>query len=72
MNDVHFQVDDAGRRFQSLHPNQLVPVLSVPRRASQLLSFFIIFALGAIGFAVQYSMFKDRRTYSRTSPAKPA
>lgn len=48
----------------------LFPALSLPRRASQLLSLLIIFALGAIGFAVQYSMFKDRRTYSTPAPAK--
>jgi hypothetical protein len=50
----------------------LFPALSLPRRASQLLSLLIIFALGAIGFAAQYSMFKDRRTYSQISTTKPA
>lgn len=50
----------------------LFPALSLPQRASQLLSMLIVFALGAIGFAVQYSLFKDRRTYSQSSPAKAA
>jgi hypothetical protein len=40
-----------------------IPALAFGGRAN-LLDFVIMLALGACGFAVQYGMFKERRTYS--------
>jgi hypothetical protein len=42
----------------------LIPALSFRRPAAGWLVVAAMVVLGAIGFAVQYGMFKDRRTYS--------
>jgi hypothetical protein len=47
----------------------LMPTLAFRRGAAYLPLIAIIIILGAIGFAVQYGMFKDRRTYSRVPEA---
>lgn len=47
----------------------LIPALAFRRGAFGWLVVAGIAVLGAIGFAVQYGMFKDRRTYSQTRPA---
>jgi len=41
-----------------------VPVLVIRRGEANYLDLLIIVVLGGFGFAVQYGMFKDRRTYS--------
>lgn len=41
----------------------LIPALAFRRGASNFLALALIFVLGALGFLVQYGMFKDRRTY---------
>ncbi len=48
----------------------LLPVPFFRRGEANLLAFLAIVVLGAVGFAVQYGMFKDRRTYSETPPAR--
>ncbi|MCL6622035.1 MAG: DUF4203 domain-containing protein [Syntrophobacterales bacterium] len=45
----------------------LVPSLAVRRGPSAWLWVAAVAVLAAVGFAVQYGMFKDRRTYSRNS-----
>jgi hypothetical protein len=44
----------------------LMPALAFRRGAANIATVLAIVVLGAIGFAVQYGMFKDRRTYSKT------
>jgi hypothetical protein len=48
----------------------LIPVLAVRRGAASWLAVLAIMVIGAIGFAVQYGRFKDRRTYSEFPPAQ--
>jgi hypothetical protein len=43
----------------------LIPALAFGFGRANFLAVAAILALGAFGFAVQYGMFKDRRTYSR-------
>jgi hypothetical protein len=45
----------------------LIPALAFRPGASNYLALAIVFVLGALGFAVQYGMFKDQRTYSQVS-----
>lgn len=42
-----------------------VPALALGGGQANILDLVIIVALGGFGFAVQYGMFKDRRTYSQ-------
>lgn len=48
----------------------LIPALAFRRGAAGWLAVAAIVVLGAIGFAVQYGMFRDRRTYSGIPPAR--
>jgi len=48
----------------------LFPALAFRRGASNFLALVVIVVLGAMGLAVQYGMFKERRTYSATPPAQ--
>jgi hypothetical protein len=48
----------------------LFPALAFRRGASNILALVVIVVLGAMGLAVQYGMFKERRTYSATPPAQ--
>lgn len=54
----------------SLGLGWLIPALAFRRGATGWLMVAAIVVLGAIGFAVQYGMFKDRRTYSEIKPAR--
>ncbi len=48
----------------------LMPALAFRRGASNFMALAIIFVLGALGFAVQYGMFKELRTYSKGPAAQ--
>jgi hypothetical protein len=48
----------------------LIPALALGRGAPGWLAVAATVVLGAVGFAVQYGMFKDRRTYSEIQYAK--
>lgn len=48
----------------------LVPALALRRGLSGWLGVMAIVILAAVGFAVQYSMFRDRRLYSQPAPER--
>lgn len=48
----------------------LMPALAFRRGGANMLAVAAIVVLGALGFAVQYGRFKDRRTYSEPPPAR--
>jgi hypothetical protein len=50
----------------------LFPALAFGRGTANFLAVAAVVVLGAVGFAVQYGMFKDRRTYSEVPPAREA